>query len=35
MLDWVLNALMYSEHINNHFHQIYFSDKSDTENESN
>ena len=33
MFDWVLNAPLCSEHINN-FYQIYLSDKSDTENQS-
>ena len=34
MFDWVLNALLCSEYINNHFRQMYLSDKSDTENKS-
>ena len=33
MFDWVLNTPLCSKHINNYFHQIYLSDKSDTENE--
>ena len=35
MFNWVLNPSLCSEDINNnYFHQIYLSDKSDTENES-
>ena len=34
MFDWVRNAPLCSEHINNYFYQIYSSDKSDTENKS-
>ena len=34
MFDWIRNAPLCSEPINNNFHQIYLSDKSDTENES-
>ena len=31
-IHWVLNAPLGSEYINNTFHQMYLSDKSDIEN---
>ena len=33
MFDLFLNTPVFSKHINNYFHQIYLSGKSDTENE--
>ena len=33
MFDSVLNTPMCSKQINKYFHQIYLSDKSDTEND--
>ena len=34
MFDWVLNTPLCSKHKNNHSHEIYLPDKSDTEKES-
>ena len=34
MFNWVLYLPVCSQHVNDHFHQIYVSGKPDTENES-